>query len=95
VYIHRVAGDRGQNLECAAEVLEAVLQARAIDTDPHRRAATQTVLGLAHLTMAEELKRHSLTAAVACFDAALTVRTRDAHPRDHLLTARLLARAHT
>jgi hypothetical protein len=60
---------------------------------PYHWAKTQCILGVAYLNRLRGERADNLDKAIAAYEAALTVHTREAMPRDHLRTCRWLGQA--
>ncbi|PSR17315.1 hypothetical protein C8255_13325 [filamentous cyanobacterium CCP3] len=103
-YNDRIRGERADNLERAIAAYQAALQVRTRDGFPQDWAMTQNNLGTAYLNRirgerAENLEnafvQTSLEKAIAAYEAALQVRTRDAFPQQWAATQNNLGTAYS
>jgi tetratricopeptide (TPR) repeat protein len=78
-YIHRIQGDRAENLESAVHYLQAALElySHSIFAFPEQLALTQNNLGTAYAQRIRGEKAENLEFSIRCFNDALQVRTRE------------------
>lgn len=91
-YIHRIQGDRAENLESAIHYLQAALElySHSIFAFPEQLALTQNNLGVAYTQRIRGEKAENLEFAIHCFKDALQVRTREAFPKQWAMTQKNL-----
>ncbi|MFB2891675.1 CHAT domain-containing protein [Aerosakkonemataceae cyanobacterium BLCC-F50] len=91
-YIHRIQGDRAENLESAIHYLQAALEfySHSIFAFPEQLALTQNNLGVAYTQRIRGEKAENLEFAIRCFNDALQVRTREAFPKQWAMTQKNL-----
>ncbi|VXD16690.1 CHAT domain-containing protein [Planktothrix paucivesiculata] len=91
-YIHRIQGDRAENLESAIHYLQAALElySHSIFAFPEQLALTQNNLGTAYAQRIRGEKAENLEFAIRCFNDVLQVRTREAFPEQWAMTQKNL-----
>ena len=102
-YSDRIRGDRAENLEQAIKAYELALQAYTHDAFPEQWATTQNNLAATYnerirgdraQNLEQAFVQASLEKAIAGYELALQVRTRDAFPEKCRDTARNLGNLH-
>ena len=96
-YIHRIQGDRAENLESAIHYLQAALEfySHSIFAFPEQLALTQNNLGVAYAQRIRGEKAENLEFAIRCFNDALQVRTREAFSEQWAMTQNNLGMAYS
>lgn len=91
-YIHRIQGDRAENLESAVHYLQAALElySHSIFAFPEQLALTQNNLGTAYAQRIRGEKAENLEFSIRCFNDALQVRTRETFPKQWAMTQKNL-----